>query len=324
MADTLRTLGEEGVLDRIFTRLTDPPAHLMVGPGDDAAVSALPGPTVTTTDMLVEDRDFRRTWYEPYKLGIKAAAQNLADLFAMGATPHGLLVSLAFPEDTPVTQVERLTEGLSDEAHRCGAAVIGGDLSGSDAIVVAVTAIGYLTTAPVLRSGATPGDGVYLAGTVGYAAAGLDLLEAGLASNPAMAPFIETQLRPRPDYATAARLPGWASAAIDVSDGLSGDAGKVAAASGVDIVLDPGAVAALAGELEVAGEVFAQGGLTYRWALHGGEDHGFVVTGADSGAPVGLRRIGECVPGPGRLLLGGKPVTRESFTHFSGQPAEAQ
>lgn len=317
MQPTLKSLGEDGVLDRILSRVS-PGTHLVVGPGDDAAVSDLPGPTVTTTDMLVEGSDFLRDWFDPYRLGIKAAAQNLSDLYAMGATPHGLLMSLAAPEDTPITVIEEFTRGLNEEAQRAGAAIIGGDLSAGGLITVSITALGYLTDAPVLRSGAHPGDGVFLAGTVGHAAAGLDLLFAGhRLGDSATDTFIETQLAPRPDYATAARLPGWATAGIDASDGLSGDLGKVARMSGVDVELDPAAIDALATPLAPAARTLGKPGRERQWVLHGGEDHGYLVTGPANTAPVGLKRIGTCSAGTGELTLDGAPVRPGAFTHFS-------
>ena len=199
----LSELGESHIISRV---LTDNPssAHVIVGPGDDAAVTAPDGRLVSTADMLVENEDFTRDWLDWEKLGRKAAAQNLADVCAMGARPHGLLVSLAVPDDTDITDVEALYSGLFAEAGRAGAAlettvpIIGGDLSSSGLIVVAITALGTVgqgsTTAAagtagadgpgtgpaILRSGARPGDSLYLAGTVGRAAAGLDLLFSGL------------------------------------------------------------------------------------------------------------------------------------------------
>lgn len=316
MDHTVQQLGEDGVLARILGQL-QPGTHVVVGPGDDAAVSDLPGLTVATTDMLVENEDFVRAWLNPYKLGRKAAAQNLADLYAMGATPHGLLLSLAVPGDTPVSAVEDFTRGLSEEAQRASAAIIGGDLSSSATITVSITALGYLDGQPLTRCAAQPGDGVFLVGTVGHAAAGLDLLFAGrrLGEDPRLDPFIETQLGPRPDYHLAAQLPGWAHAAIDVSDGLSGDLGKIATKSHVDVTLDPAALAALADQLTPAAQALGKDPL--HWVLHGGEDHGFVVTGPAASAPVGLMHIGECSAGTGRITLGGQTVQREAFTHFS-------
>ena len=341
-APTLADLGEDAVLARIIARIT-PAANLTVGPGDDGSVSALPGPVVLSSDMLVEDQDFTAAWFDPYKLGIKAAAQNLADIYAMGATPHGLLLNIAAPATTPISDLEDLTQGLVDEAGRADCGLIGGDLSAGSELVISVTAVGYLPAAevpgstsahsasagnaaprPLLRSGARPGDTVFLAGTLGRAAAGLDLLFAG--HRPAQGPtaeladLIETQLAPRPDYEAAGRLPGWASAAIDASDGLVGDLGKVAAASGVDVDLDAGDLDAIAAPLLPAARALGAEDPAARarhWVLTGGEDHGFIVAGPAASAPVGLKRLGVCTPGTGKLRLDGRSLAEHAFTHFS-------
>ena len=107
----LSELGESHIISRVLTRNPEP-AHVIVGPGDDAAVTAPEGRLVSTADMLVENEDFTRDWLDWELLGRKAAAQNLADVCAMGATPHGLLVSLAVPNDTDITDIEALYSGL--------------------------------------------------------------------------------------------------------------------------------------------------------------------------------------------------------------------
>lgn len=264
---TLGQLGEDAVLGLILRRL-DIPAHTVVGPGDDAAVSIPTGHLVSTTDMLVEGEDFLRSWFDPRRLGIKAAAQNLADIAAMGADPHGLLVSIAAPPDTQFSVIEDFYAGLTEECRRAGTGVLGGDLSGSSVITVSITALGTLPAAqrPWLRSGAQPGDRVVLAGTVGRAAAGLSLLFAGIredtAPNDDCAALINGQLAPQPDYATAARLRGWGRAGIDVSDGLCGDLRRVALASHVRIDLDANALIHLAQPLIPAAAAL--------WDLRGG------------------------------------------------------
>src|SRR5699024_9196118 len=153
------------------------------------------------------------------------------------------------------------------------------------------------------RSGARTGDGLYLAGTVGRAAAGLALLFAGLrpeTAAPELAALIESQLAPRPDYAAMLKLTA-ASAMIDVSDGLSTDLGRIAAASEVGIDLDRAALQERIDPLLPAAKHVARSAaagtpeeLALSWALDGGEDHGFVAAAPDSAEPgVGWRRIGQ-------------------------------
>ncbi|MCT1550021.1 AIR synthase related protein, partial [Brevibacterium casei] len=147
----LSDLGESEVLRRLLAHRRSG-AHEEVGPGDDAAVTKITGRLVSTADMLVENEDFTRDWLDWSRLGTKAAAQNLADVCAMGARPHGLLASLAVPDDTDVTDLEALFAGIVAEAERAGRAlgaqvpIIGGDLSSSGLIVTAITALG--TVAP--------------------------------------------------------------------------------------------------------------------------------------------------------------------------------
>ena len=330
----LSELGESHIVSRVLTRNPEP-AHVIVGPGDDAAVTAPEGRLVSTADMLVENEDFTRDWLDWELLGRKAAAQNLADVCAMGAVPHGLLVSLAIPDDTDIADLEALYSGLFDEAERAGAAlectvpIIGGDLSSSKLIVIAITALGTVPEgSAILRSGAQPGDSLYLAGTVGRAAAGLDLLFAGLrreTAGPELRPLIETQLAPRPDYG-ALRVIG-ASAMIDVSDGLSLDLARVATASGVGIELDRALLADLIDPLLPAAEFVldarAANGtaataedLALSWVLDGGEDHGFAASAPSRQSPgVGWRRIGRVRTGHD-VSLDGTPVPASGFSHF--------
>ncbi|HQG70455.1 MAG TPA: thiamine-phosphate kinase, partial [Rhodoglobus sp.] len=242
--ETLGSVGESGVLARIFPRLPAAASQLL-GPGDDAAVVAAPdGRYVVTTDMMIHGPDFRLAWSSPRDLGWKAAASNLADVAAMGAVPTALVVALAAPADTPVQFMEQFADGLREgcAAMAPGCGVVGGDLSVSPTLTIAVTAFGDLESrAPVLRSGARPGDIVAVSGALGLAAEGLHLLFAHgtvdghpdaaaaarvAAEHPAA---VAAQLRPHPPIADgrAAALAG-ATAMLDLSDGLAIDARRVA------------------------------------------------------------------------------------------------
>ena len=197
----LADVGEFGLIERVLIALTetgvapDPEHGVLVGPGDDAAVVAAPdGRVVVSTDVLVEGRHFRRDWSSAYDVGVRAAAANLADIAAMGAHPTALTVALAAPIDLPVAWTLELARGLAAEAAAAGAVVVGGDMARSDTLVVSVTALGRLDgRAPVLRSGARPGDLVVVAGRLGWAAAGLRLLRDGVHEGP----LVEAHRRPR-------------------------------------------------------------------------------------------------------------------------------
>src|ERR687887_663772 len=130
MAGTIAELGEFDAVRELTARLGTTPAVLL-GPGDDAAVLAAPdGRVVASTDLLVEGRHFRRDWSTGYDVGRKAAAQNLADVAAMGGRPTGLLLGVACPGDLAVSWLEQLADGMRDEAAVVGAAVLGGDVVG--------------------------------------------------------------------------------------------------------------------------------------------------------------------------------------------------
>ncbi|TFV61775.1 thiamine-phosphate kinase [Geodermatophilus sp. DF01-2] len=312
----MRVVGEFGVIARVLAR-SGAARVAEVGPGDDAAVLRTPdGRVVATTDVLVEGRHFRRDWSSAEDIGHKAAAANLADVAAMGATATALLVGLACPPDTSTTWLEGVAAGLAAECAPLGAAVVGGDTVSaapdSGAVVLSVTALGDLGgRAPVLRSGARPGDVLALAGRLGWSACGLAVLRRGFTS-PAAA--VAAHRRPAPPYAAGpAAAEAGATAMCDVSDGLLADAGHLAQDSGVLIDVDRAAL--VRATLELPGPLqqvaTALGGDPIAWVLAGGEDHALLATfpaGAD--LPEGWRTIGtvrEAPDGPG-VRVGGEPA----------------
>lgn len=283
---SISDLGEFGLIASFAERLPRSEATL-VGIGDDAAVLAMPdGRVVASTDLLIEGRHFRRDWSGPEQIGGKAAAQNLADLAAMGADPTALLVGLAVPAAESADWVQRLVAGLARECTRAGATVAGGDLASADTVMIAITALGHLAgRAPVTRAGARPADVLAVAGVPGPSAAGLALLAAGL-DGPAQ--LIEAHRWPHPLYQAgpeAATL--GATAMIDISDGMVADLGHVARASGVLIDIDSSrlpipplladAAAALAAAPAAAPGAGDSGG-PLGWVLTGGEDHALAAT----------------------------------------------
>ena len=271
---SIATIGEFGLIARVVARLADRPEPL-VGPGDDAAVVAAPdGRVVATTDVLVDGRHFRRDWSSAADIGHRAAAANLADVAAMGARPTALLVALCAPPDTEVGWVEELADGLSAEAAGAGASIVGGDMSASPVLTIAVTALGDLAgRAPVRRTGARPGDVLALAGRVGYAAAGYTVLSRGFRSPKLL---VDAHRRPSVPYRAgpAAAILG-ATSMIDISDGLLADLGHLATSSGVAIDVRTGALAVPA-QMRDAAE--ALGVDVYAWTLTGGDDHALAAT----------------------------------------------
>jgi thiamine-monophosphate kinase len=305
--------GEFGLIARIVARLDAGPRALL-GPGDDAAVVAAPdGRVVASTDVLVEGRHFRRDWCGPADVGHRAAAANLADIAAMGASPTALLLGICAPTSLAAAWIEDLAAGLSAEAASAGAAVVGGDMSASPTLTVAVTALGDLGgRAPVLRGGAQPGDVLALAGRVGHAAAGYTILSRGFRT-PKM--LVEAYRRPEVPYSAgplAARY--GATAMIDVSDGLLQDLGHIATASvvGIDVRTDAFTVPD-----QMRDAATALGVDPYQWLLGGGDDHALAATfppGTD--LPEGWREIGTVHDGTG-VTVDRRPWTGPAgWDHF--------
>ncbi len=274
---------------------------------------------VASTDLLVEGRHFRREWSSPYDVGRRAAAQNLADIAAMGAVPTALLVGLAAPADLPVAWAEQFADGLAAECALVGAAVVGGDVAASDVLTLGVTALGSLQgRQPVTRAGARVGDVLVLAGRLGWSAAGLAVLRRG---DPGLikrhADVVAAFRRPRPPYAAGPLLADLnATAMIDVSDGLLADLRHVAEASGKqlelhsDWLLVEPALRASAADLGVD---------PLAWVLTGGEDHALVAAlPADSVVAPGMLRIGWVRTGDGVRVVGPRPAAGpDGYDHFS-------
>jgi thiamine-monophosphate kinase len=305
--------GEFGLIARVTARLGGGPSVLL-GPGDDAAVVAAPdGRVVASTDVLVEGRHFRRDWSSATDVGHRAAAANLADIAAMGATPTALLVGLCAPPDLPARWAEELADGLAAEAAPLGASVVGGDISAGRVLMIAVTALGDLHGhPPVLRSGARPGDVVALAGVVGTAAAGFTVLSRGFRTPKVL---VEAYRRPQVPYLAGpagARL--GATSMIDISDGLVADLRHVARASRVGIDLRRDAFE-LPNQMRDAAA--ALGVDPYTWILAGGDDHALAATfPPGTRLPPEWRVVGEVGDGEGITVDGKAHTGPAGWDHF--------
>jgi thiamine-monophosphate kinase len=318
----LSELGEFGLIARLTGGLELGPG-VEVGVGDDAAVlePSHGHKLVVTTDVLVEGLDFTAALSEPEDWGWKAVAANLSDLAAMGAEARWLVLALTVPGPTPVATLERVYAGVGEACRAFGVALVGGDVSAGPVLSLAVTALGEAER-PVLRSGARPGDRLCVTGPLGAAAAGLGLLQrddraAGdlLGRFPGLA---AAHRRPIPALAMGLALArAGASAMIDVSDGLAGDALHLAEASGVGVEVHDATVPLAPGVVEAAGLL----GLDpLELALGGGED--FVLAAAlpraaDLG---GVLDCGRFTSDPGQRVrltgLGRRPLSGLAYDHF--------
>lgn len=255
--------GAEFDLIRRFIDQDGPmPEAVRVGPGDDAAV--IEGGWVISTDMSVEDVHFRRAWLGDQEIGYRAVTCALSDLAAMAASPIGVFVSLAAGGSE---EAEAVHAGCREAASAVGVPILGGDLTRTPGpLVVDVVVLGC-TSWPVLRNGAEPDDEVWVTGQLGASAAAVAAWSRGDEPPPAAR---EAFARPVARITEACCLVDQeiVDALIDVSDGLAGDAGHLAAASGVRIVLEADQIPIA----PVALEVFGPDGALAA-ALHGGDDY---------------------------------------------------
>lgn len=309
---TLADAGEFGLIAEL-TRVFTSDENVLVGPGDDAAVLRIRhGHVVVSTDLMVEGRHFRRDWASAEDVGHRAAAQNLSDVNAMGGVATHLTIGLAAPADLPVQWALDFARGFTDECASVGASVVGGDLTRADQVVIAVTVIGRCEQAPVLRSGARPGDVLALTGRQGWAAGGLAVLGRGFRSPRVL---VEAYRRPEPPYAAGkVAAEAGATALIDISDGLLAEARHVAETSEVAIDVDTSAFE-IPEPLQAVGAALGADPLGF--ILGGGDDHALLATFPDAAAvPAGWTVVGRVAEGSGVTVDGSAYDGPTGWTHF--------
>lgn len=310
------------LIARILAQRAIVPGDVIVDAGDDCAVLA-GGPLAIGNDLSVEGVHFRRAWLSLQEIGFRAASGALSDLAAMAARPSAVLLALCLDPACGEEEGLALARGVIDAAERLGAGLVGGDVSRGATLALDVVAVGRCPE-PARRSGAGPGDEVWVTGRLGAAAAAVREWEGGGEPEPAARAAFAAPA-PRVREAEWLMGEGLTHAMIDLSDGLAGDCRHVAAASGAAIVLDQRAI-----------PVHHEAGATLDGALHGGEDYELVVVAAPgslAGAEhafserfgVELTRVGVVRAGTGVYLRGADgretPLLGGGFDHLGGTSA---
>jgi thiamine-monophosphate kinase len=257
----LGEFGEGALIRRIRDRFPSP--GVVLGIGDDAALLELPPEhsIVCCSDLMAEDTHFIRSLHPADSIGYKVVAVNVSDVGAMAGVPLHFVVSLAAPGDLELKWVDSFYDGVQQACRDFEVSLVGGDTSAAKCIFVDVAMIGKVRTgAAVRRSGAQPGDKIYVTGALGASTRGLKLLQSGVTTDPA----VKRHLYPTPRHRVGAAVAGRAHAMIDVSDGLSSDLSHIVAESRVSarIYRDRLPVAAGASESD---------------ALHGGEEYELII-----------------------------------------------
>jgi thiamine-monophosphate kinase len=295
-------MNELELVERIRAKVPKPGRAIRLGIGDDCAIFRPRGARedlLFTTDLLIEDVHFRRDTHPPAAVGWRALARGLSDIAAMGGEPRFCLLSLALAPWTDRRWVDAFYRGLLRLAKQTGAPLVGGDLAHAERVTCDVVVCGAVPRGQALRrDGARPGDQIYVTGQLGASALGLRTRR-GAAWKRHLWP------QPRLELGRILRTRFRATAAMDLSDGLSLDLHRLCLASGV------------AAELDGALPIFA--GAALADALHGGEDYELLFTVRPGlrppGTPLGVIRKGR----PGHILFAGQPLAPLGYQHFRSQ-----
>lgn len=329
--------GEFDLVRSFLSGVDDDVPGVRVGPGDDALV--LDDGLVVSTDLAVEDVHFRRSWLDDEEIGYRATAAGLSDLAAMAAEPVGVLLSFALPASQGPEAARRTVAGVREVVATVGGALLGGDLSTSPGPrILDVVSVGRAERA-VLRSGARPGDELWVTGRLGGAAGAVRAWRRGARPPRALR---EAFARPVPRVFEAGWLVREAEvrALIDLSDGLAGDAAHLAAASGVRVLLDEDRIPVHPALTELPVDEDGEGdrtGAPLHHALHGGEDYELLLAAAPGSVEpfaadfsvrfgIPLTRVGRVEEGAGVHLRSqegreSRPLDRGGWDHFSGREA---
>jgi thiamine-monophosphate kinase len=307
----LKDLGEDGLIARIRNRFPD--SNAIIGIGDDATVLEVPAghSLVYCSDLVAEGTHFLRESHPADSIGYKAVAVNVSDVGAMGGIPTHFLISFAAPGDLEIHWIDGFLDGIEKACRDFAVSLAGGDSAAAGHIFVDVSMVGKIATgSAVRRSGAQPGDRIYVTGSLGGSALGLEHLLAGDLDHPS----VRRHLYPSPRHAVGSAVAPYVHAMIDVSDGLSTDLSRVLKESAVSARIHRDRVPKAPGSSDAQ-------------ALHGGEEYELLIVAPELPDHVGgipLACIGEVIAAQtGEQLLlvedGGKEylLKPEGYRHFS-------
>ena len=267
----IKDMGEFGLIDKITKKPID--ENIVVGIGDDAAVIKPKNMLVLTTDCLVEGDHFRKDWFTPEQIGMKAIEINVSDIAAMGAAPKYVLVSLAIPKDLDVKFFEGIYKGMWKVCEKYKIEIIGGNMTHCENIVISITLTGEVDKKNLsLRSGAKPGDYIVTTGHLGNGRAGLRMFQEKIEGYKEVK---KKYLEPKAQLKKALKLAPFVNSMIDVSDGLASEIKHICIESkcGAIIYKDKIPISD-----EVRGIAKKLGEDEYEYALFGGEDFELVCT----------------------------------------------
>ena len=309
----VKDIGEFGLIDRITRKSKD--KSVLVGIGDDAAVVKTEGLQVLTTDCLVEGDHFRTDWFSAKQIGMKAIEINISDIAAMGAIPKYVLVSLALPKDLDVKFVEEMYQGMWDSCDKYKIDIIGGNMTRSNQIVISITIIGEADKKNLsLRSGANPGDLIFVSGHLGNGKAGLRLFQENLKG---FEKVRKSYLEPKAQLDTALKIAPYINSMIDVSDGLAPEIRHICDESKCGTIIYKDKIPI---DDEVRDVAKALDEDEYDYALFGGEDFELVYTiSKDNLGKVNGFLVGEITENKEALLSfkgKEKKLSESGYDHF--------
>jgi thiamine-monophosphate kinase len=268
------SFSEEQVIEVLAQVFGSNDSRVLVGIGDDAAVVRGSAQQILTTDVAVEGVHFRSDWSTAHEIGQRIAAANIADVLAMNGKCDYLLVAATLTGRESLDWIRDFAEGIQDQATAADAVVVGGDLARSQTLSIAITAVGHAEKV-IGRSGAKPGDTIYLSSLTGWSAAGLSMLQSGRhLSEKALARYKVPLIDHTVDFSRATSM-------SDVSDAVMIQGAQMAKASAVGFSLDLTLIETAEGFEELFDLANQMGAEVLEWILQGGEDHVLLATGVD-------------------------------------------